>query len=493
WWKGLILLFVGAAAVVFGARMFLHAGRGRRDELAGLPPEQIGKSPESLGRWPVFLGVGILIFAIVIGGGMATAILVFRKTTPLPVPAAAAAPAAPAVAPGPNDAAPPINVADPTVAANFVFFPTFHLKTRDIGAGSAFAVKLDDIENPVILSALHLLGPSGGLPVDVPGTKVPAEVKALTLVEMFDNDKDLTLKQPGIALPNTAPLGRDSQVGDVMAFWATKDALLSPARLAAETPKRNDLVWLAYSAENDPNQRTYRAKVSDVNAKSITYTFDSALRLPGTSGAPLLNAAGEVVGIHLGGRTTGNVTTGIANPVSAFRTALIDAAKRAPISAPLPEPAKKPRGFASNLGRYTVKLPGAASVPKENIKNPVSKDLSATAFIMNAELPDATLLQVTVFRFLPNKKLNATNKERIDDTIRRLAADLKGTVTETSDVVMDQMPGKSVVIAADDLLARARVFAQQNNVYQIVAVSPKTTTYGPDIEQFLLSLRIPAK
>src|SRR5687768_1050950 len=69
----------------------------------------------------------------------------------------------------------------PSVPDGFVLRPTFDTTLGNFSAGTAFSVKLPGHSRPIVLTALHLLGPGGGLPRDVPAPEVLQAVKRLTL------------------------------------------------------------------------------------------------------------------------------------------------------------------------------------------------------------------------------------------------------------------------------------------------------------------------
>jgi hypothetical protein len=64
------------------------------------------------------------------------------------------------------------------------------------------------------------------------------------------------------------------------------------------------------------------AQVTGLEDGCLLYRFEATHELSGTSGSPVVNLAGEVVGIGIGGWQDGYVTYGLAVPVSVVRARL---------------------------------------------------------------------------------------------------------------------------------------------------------------------------
>jgi hypothetical protein len=119
---------------------------------------------------------------------------------------------------------------------------------------------------------------------------------------------------------------------DVAAFpLDTAKAPIHPVRLklAAAAPKVGDSVWLLAQVPEGapPSQLLHHAVVRSSTDQALQYAFDNVgLNLQGTSGAPVVNAAGEVVGTNLGGGTLPGKLIGVGNSLASLR-ALLNAAK----------------------------------------------------------------------------------------------------------------------------------------------------------------------
>ena len=60
------------------------------------------------------------------------------------------------------------NEKEPPAPNGFIFRPTFDTDEGEIRAGTAFPLRLPEHARPVIVTAMHLFGPGGGMSRDVP-------------------------------------------------------------------------------------------------------------------------------------------------------------------------------------------------------------------------------------------------------------------------------------------------------------------------------------
>lgn len=226
----------------------------------------------------------------------------------------------------------------PPVVDGFVLRPVFHTSSGDVLAGTAFG--LDVGGRYVVVTAYHLFGPNGGLPSLVPPGEIPAFVPSATVVDAWTGAR-VGDTHAALAIPDARPMG-DSAAYDLALFPMDRpspvDALsisgkttLRPAILAPAPPRTGDPVWVAAplvgGAPDAP--RVLPAQVVEVNADWVFYRFERAdVDLTATSGAPVLDGSGRVVGVHLGGGKVGNELIGSANPLSAHADRVEDALGR---------------------------------------------------------------------------------------------------------------------------------------------------------------------
>ena len=108
---------------------------------------------------------------------------------------------------------------------------------------------------------------------------------------------------------------------DIAVFAGNLPRACRPARLAPAAPRAGDPVWLATSIRGRP-ERTVAAVVVESTADTLIYRFaqgtsERVLRF--TSGAPLLDGLGQVVGINIGGGALGGRRLGHANHAGSIR------------------------------------------------------------------------------------------------------------------------------------------------------------------------------
>jgi hypothetical protein len=222
--------------------------------------------------------------------------------------------------------------AAPVVPDRFVLRPSFTTSLGPVNAGAAFALKVGD--RTVLVTALHLLGPAGGLKAQVTADRLAEVVQSVGVRGAFTDDRDpVAVASKVLPIEGAHPMGDDAS-GDILVLEPeVKTGLdrlqvheapkLAPGSLAAAAPAVGDPVWLA-ARIGSGETRVHAGKVVELNDKWLFYEFASAsLDLAGTNGAPVLNAEGKVVGIQLGGGVMDDgKLVGAANPWPAVKEAI---------------------------------------------------------------------------------------------------------------------------------------------------------------------------
>jgi hypothetical protein len=225
-------------------------------------------------------------------------------------------------------------VEPPVVPDHFLQRPAFQTTLGDTEAGTAFAVRLTEGQPPVLLTAVHLIGEAGGLPRNIPAKDAPTALKGVELKDCFDGSGPVAIGHDVIPIPEAGALGTPSKAGDILALWLPDSTPLHIGRLATSVPGRGERVWLAAQllAGAPPTTRLHSAVSLGIDKEGdYRYRFDNPeMTIRATSGAPVLNAAGEVVAINLGGAKDDRGIIGIGNPVNRFRPFLEGAPKRPP-------------------------------------------------------------------------------------------------------------------------------------------------------------------
>jgi hypothetical protein len=206
----------------------------------------------------------------------------------------------------------------PVVTAGTLFRPTFNTFDGPVAAGTAFAARLPGSSTPIILSALHLLGPAGGLPNDIPASELTHAWRSLEVDDCVTSQTVGLIAGRPLPLLSTAPFPQQSQQGDVVAYLPNERGTFQTLPLASSPPAPNDVVWLV-SQVIGSNAIVHKAKVLGEEDGWLVYQFESnSLELRATSGAPVVNSAHQVVAVNAGGGTDGGVVMGLGTPVTKF-------------------------------------------------------------------------------------------------------------------------------------------------------------------------------
>jgi hypothetical protein len=218
--------------------------------------------------------------------------------------------------------------AEPTLSAKAIGRPQF---TKSDGktwtAGTAVIARLDD-GGTTLLSAQHLLGPDGGLEKEIPAS----EIKAVLLHD-FQNKHIPGVASKALPLKAVPEKSTKDVSADFVAFRFAADESetagqeLAALPLAAENPKVNEPLWLAGRAVNETRAGNkglllYPARAVLVEEGRLVIQLKDTLPLRAFSGAPVVNARGEIVGLLLSSNELFNMSFFVCNPVSALRARL---------------------------------------------------------------------------------------------------------------------------------------------------------------------------
>lgn len=217
-----------------------------------------------------------------------------------------------------------------------VFNPVFETTSRELAAGKAFVATVPGCRAPLLLTAYHLLGPSGGLNFQLTAAQIKAEVRKIRLYTL----KNGTLAGEGRAdshMPTIVSSCCDAtnprtSAGDIAAFTAPAKVANLALPLAILDARKGDKVFILTSLSGRTDTTfSHEAIVSGMQDGYLMYDItnpDYAIRA--TSGAPVINSKGQVVAINLGGGPQQGGKRGyygMGNPVSAWKTPLSNTCK----------------------------------------------------------------------------------------------------------------------------------------------------------------------
>jgi hypothetical protein len=203
--------------------------------------------------------------------------------------------------------------------------PSFTVGGQTYQAGTAFLVEGGG--RTYLVTAHHLFGQGGGLPADIAWQDLPTKIAGLRC-QPFAGRRIWTTGAP-LAIPGAAPGENEETLNDIAAFPIQIDPPMRGfvLKLAAQPPKPRDTVWLLASLMGGApaSQMLHRATVAKVSANGgLIFLYDNPnLEIRATSGAAILNAEGQVVGVNFGGGPKNGRVYGFATGLPALRAAIV--------------------------------------------------------------------------------------------------------------------------------------------------------------------------
>ncbi|WP_010249918.1 trypsin-like peptidase domain-containing protein [Acetivibrio cellulolyticus] len=215
---------------------------------------------------------------------------------------------------------------EPVLLDNTILRPDFYLHGTDFEAGTAFAVEIPEKNASMVLTALHLFGPDGGLEEEIPSSELADNIQKVTFSDAFTGEACGECVEV-LSIPDAeVSSGVDK---DIAAFYYGDDMKVPKLKISSKLPKKGETIWLAASVMTAPeDKKLHKATVRSASKKMLTFEYeDEGIMITATSGAPILNSKGEVVGINIGGYEDGKTVTGCANPCTSFKEMIMDALK----------------------------------------------------------------------------------------------------------------------------------------------------------------------
>jgi hypothetical protein len=174
-----------------------------------------------------------------------------------------------------------------------------------------------------IVSVRQLLGPLGGFAQDVAAKDVPHVVQHIQITPF--SGAAVTYDVTGL-LVRTKRLKADSgsPIDDLAIYRLTGAPPQSSAvALADLAPAVGDPVWVIARLRGEPPDQLAHRGVITANAKWLEMQFDNSNTITsGAAGAPVLNTAGQVVGVLSGHLTGGGQVRGYLIPAAVITTTI---------------------------------------------------------------------------------------------------------------------------------------------------------------------------
>lgn len=195
-------------------------------------------------------------------------------------------------------------VAPQAGAADEVGWPSFTMANGDKQtAGKACAINWYR-NRKLIIMPLHILSPEAGYGHYVRAQDVAREVSNLDVLDLQQQSVLASSRKSLLKTGWTVGQGTGDLSGDIMAFELTSasSCRLKPFRLSANLSPRGTKVWVLskdqHSSSFEPDR--YSGIVSSCNASGMVVDLDSPIVAISSSGSPVVNAQGELVGMMVG-------------------------------------------------------------------------------------------------------------------------------------------------------------------------------------------------
>lgn len=192
-------------------------------------------------------------------------------------------------------------------------------KGAEFDAGTAFVAEASPGQ-PLLLTAQHLFGPDGGLEKPVLWSRMDKEYPKAEGVLIGSKDVGASGSSV-LLLPGAHGMDDNSAEFDLAAYKLDGAPKADVLKLAKKDARVGDIVYM-----NSHSIGWTPAEVVSVEKTKLVYRYFLPGNLQGTSGAPVVNAEGEVVAMNLGGWTEKS-TFGIGNRVESIRKLLSEAKK----------------------------------------------------------------------------------------------------------------------------------------------------------------------
>lgn len=227
---------------------------------------------------------------------------------------------------------PQLNIPAPKVPHTFVVRPIFCSGADATIAGYAFVVNFASGHPPVLLTGLHVMDEmikKKGIDCtdenrNYTGKELPAVITEVNIYDVFADNwmmAPLGSAGPMLVLPNARTDDEEPYSDrDIAAFWVKDPKDLQPASLAQQAPSVGDPIWLVARSDEGAGKNLFKAVVVEITDRSMVFKYENPGEKPKyTSGAPMVNKDGEVVGIIVGGGEFKEQSLGHANHVGNIR------------------------------------------------------------------------------------------------------------------------------------------------------------------------------
>jgi hypothetical protein len=212
-----------------------------------------------------------------------------------------------------------LSAGEPKVPDNALLKPTFLLSNGSWSGGTAFLLRVADRHEALLVTCHHLFGPATGRERQMSGEQIRANVCAAVGLSMQDQ-KTIFVAGNYILFPDARSHDEHGAERDLAAFVVKSDKPPPAFEFAESAPQIGQKVYMFARLRSETEPRLFPAKIVQVELNWLLYTFeDKTIDLAGTSGAPVLDDQGKVIGMHVGGGAQHGELTGAANPAARMK------------------------------------------------------------------------------------------------------------------------------------------------------------------------------
>lgn len=185
-----------------------------------------------------------------------------------------------------------------SVNDNSILKPEFEVGSKVYKAGTTFKLKFED--RYFLVTAHHLFGPAGSLEVQLSPSQLSDQFQSIKGYD-FDSGEVLLTSNSLVRLDQAAPYREGDPSKDLSIFELSADTD-GYLELSKEKPSKGDTVYLfarlKKHKEGDP--LLHPATVIESTDTTLDYRYKNGFLNPrATSGAPILNSDGKVVGMNI--------------------------------------------------------------------------------------------------------------------------------------------------------------------------------------------------
>jgi Trypsin-like peptidase domain len=220
----------------------------------------------------------------------------------------------------------------PVMPDRWVVRPEFRSGLESFFGSYGFVVTAEDGGAPVLLTALHVMDElirrySTDCSVGNAAYTGRELAALVTEVQMYDafapnwmvaelDRAGPMLILPQARLPDEEPYSQQ----DIAAFRVERARRVRSGRLASTSPQIGDPIWLAANCGRSVGNAVLPAIVVEITERTFVFRFGEAIKPPPfTSGAPLLDRNGGVVGINVGAGMLDGLRLGHGNQLASIR------------------------------------------------------------------------------------------------------------------------------------------------------------------------------